>query len=59
MASGGKGRRRNVGNIRALLKWAIQGKVAPDRWLTIKTKASSKYIGVVQKDQKKRGTIPI
>ena len=60
MATGGQGRRRNVGKFRALLKkWAIQGKDAPDRWFTINTKASNKYIGVVPKDQKKRSKTPI
>ena len=59
MQSGGQGRRRNVGDIRAFLKWAVEEKGAPDRWFPINTKAASKYIGVVPKGQKKRGTTPI
>ena len=59
MASGGQGRRKNVGDIRAFKKWAVEEKSAPDRWFPINTKAASKYIGVVPKGQKKRGTTPI
>ena len=50
MPSGGQGRRRNL-KYQALLKWKLQRKGAPYRWLTINTKASSKYIGI-SKDQK-------
>ena len=59
MTSGGQGRRRNIGDIRAFLKWAVEEKGAPDRWFPINTKAANKYIGVVSKGQKKRGTTPI
>ena len=54
MQSGGQGRRRNVGDIRAFLKWAVEEKGAPDRWFPINTKAASKYIGVVPKGQKEK-----
>ena len=35
MSSGGQGRRRNVGDIRAFLKWAVEEKDSPDRWFPI------------------------
>ena len=59
MPSVGQGRRRNIGDIRAFLKWAVEEKGLPDRWFPINTKAASKYIGVVPKGQKKRCTKPI
>ena len=59
MSQSGQSRRRNVGDIRAFLKWAVEEKGALDRWFPINTKAANKYIGVVPKGQKKRGTTPI
>ena len=47
MPSGGQGRRRNVGDIRAFLKWAVEEKGAPDRWFPINTKAASKYLSLI------------
>ena len=52
MSSGDQCRRRNVGDIRAFLKWAVEEKGAPDRCFSINTKAANKYIGVVPKGQK-------
>ena len=42
MSSGCLGRRRNVGDIRAFLKWALEEKGAPDRWFPVK-KNANKY----------------
>ena len=43
MPSGGQGRSRKVGDIRAFLKSAVEEKGAPDKWFPINIKAASKY----------------
>ena len=45
MSSGGQDSIRNVGDIRAFLKWALEEKSASDRWFPINTKTANKYIG--------------
>ncbi len=55
LSSGVQGRRRNVGDIRVFLIWAVEDKGAPYRWFPINTKAANKYIVIVPKGQKKKG----
>ena len=57
MSSGGQGRRRNVGDIRAFLKWAVEEKGAPDRWFPINTKAEINRLVYSLKDNIKEVNI--
>ena len=57
MPKGGVGRKRNMGDLRAFLNWAVlEKKYLGVEWLPLTSKQYSKYVGAVPKGKKKNRT---
>ena len=55
MPKGGVGRKRNMGDLRAFLNWAVlEKKYLGVEWLPLTSKQYAKYVGSVPKGRKKR-----
>ena len=57
MPKGGEGRKRNMGDLRAFLNWAVlEKKYLGVEWLPLTAKQYAKYVGAVPKGRKKNRT---
>ena len=57
MPKGGVGRKRNMGDLRAFLNWAVlEKKYLGVEWLPLTAKQYAKYVGAVPKGKKKKKT---
>ena len=57
MPKGGEGRKRNMGDLRAFLNWAVlEKKYLGIEWLPLTSKQYAKYVGAVPKGRKKNRT---